>query len=69
MITPGDYKNEIKADFKRRAGHPASQDAYEIMLEYGLYSCGVGGVGWIGYIKTCHGPCVDGGAGKSDYCR
>ncbi|KAK5652707.1 hypothetical protein OQA88_10301 [Cercophora sp. LCS_1] len=63
LMKIGDYGDEIRAEL--------TKNGYPHLVVYGnnsLYSCGVGGKGWIGLVKMCD-ECVDGGAGKSDYCR
>lgn len=48
--------------------HKYRQDVNNHNMYHSLFTCGEGGVGWIGYLGTCDGDCVDGGSGKSDGC-
>ncbi|RGP78336.1 hypothetical protein FLONG3_3472 [Fusarium longipes] len=60
----GRYTEEIARELLK---HHKDVDNYNI--HHSLFSCGEGGLGWIGYIETCPKRCVDAGYGKSDYCE
>ncbi|WYZ43629.1 hypothetical protein EsH8_VII_000065 [Colletotrichum jinshuiense] len=61
LLNIGKYQTEIDNELKR-VGLPV-QDPYE---RHSLFQCG--GDGWIRWNVYC-GNCIDGGSGKSDFCR
>ncbi|KAK1597398.1 uncharacterized protein LY79DRAFT_541539 [Colletotrichum navitas] len=61
LLKKGKYMSEIDNELKR-VGLPR-EDPYE---RHSLFHCGSDG--WIRWNVYC-GNCVDGGSGKSDFCR
>jgi len=63
----GDYRDEIWAELSRKPkSYPTMADT-DFIIAKGLFTCGVGGKGWIGLKQVCR-ECIDGGAGRPDYC-
>ncbi|WZH46725.1 uncharacterized protein QYS62_007815 [Fusarium acuminatum] len=63
LVRKGHYREEIARELLKHR-----RDVNNFNMYHSLFSCGEGGVGWIGYLGTCDGGCVDGGPGKSDWC-
>ncbi|PKS05107.1 hypothetical protein jhhlp_008474 [Lomentospora prolificans] len=65
LLKIGQYYTEITNEIEKY-GYTTGALEYS---KHSLFSCGEGGVAWIGFLDYCENGCHDGGSGRSDWCN